>query len=239
MDKEQLIQNYLTLQLTQQEQDAFNHLMLTDAAFAKLVREEKALQAAIHLHNREQLKQQLLQLDNPRKVTMPLIKKYAYLIAAACVIVAIIGTVLLLQKPSSKELYAAYFKPYPNTIAPIVRDGTNNANTNLQQAMYLYEQENYFAAKQILDTLKVEEKKHEIILYKAVCLMQQQAYKQAYDILTNINEPNNQIQYATEWYRALCALQLKKISIAKNILQTLQKKENAYQLEARKLLEDL
>lgn len=95
------------------------------------------------------------------------------------------GDVLVFNQPTDFEkLYAKNFEPYPNIVAPTVR---NTTESEIQQAFNNYDTHNYKKAAIGFKTLYDKNKSDYANFYYAISLMADNQIEQAIEALENPN----------------------------------------------------
>ena len=205
-----IIDKYLTSNLNSEEQDYFES-QATNTEFKNELSYKIDLQQATTSVGRSRKKEVLQKLEQDiqaqnSEVVNSNIKWI--LLAAAILILAILYLLFNASKAnSSDQIFAQYFKPYPNVVSVIKRD---DPDTDVKADPFIdYEQGNYDKAIkgfQQLDSLKME-----AAFYQAIALLAQQSYEEAESMLIQISkDKSNRFQKAAEWYLALTSLKLKK-----------------------------
>lgn len=235
MDKQNLILQYFEQTLSNEDLQLFNDLIKTDKAFVDEVAFQQQLKAAIHLQKRQEIKQQLQQLDSFSN-TKTLFRKWFY-IAATFILIIGSGVWLFFQKPDVKQLFATYYQPYPNTILPIVRGNNNTQNTF--DAFRVYDNQDYEKASILFDKLFEKEQKEYALFYKAICLLQINKTTEAVDILKNFKFTSNEFIIMSKWYLAMAYLKLNDKTAAIPLVKFVSENDNPFQNAATNLLKKL
>jgi tetratricopeptide (TPR) repeat protein len=242
MDKDELLEKYFSNSLGIDEKQQLGDVLANDAVFAARFEDEKKIQAAIYLHHKQHIKQQL-QTFEQKEIPVKKILTTRFLVAAASVL--IIGSIVAFYfytKPNYQQLYAAYYTTMPNTIAPIVRGGDTTAkNDTLYQAFYAYEQGNFASAVTAFNKLQqYPAYKEAAFFYKAICLMELQQYPLAIEVFKQTKPSiNYNFTEAAQWYTALCYLQLHEVATTKQLLQNLANGNSVFAKQSRELLNEL
>ena len=162
-----------------------------------------------------------------------------WLIAASVLfIVSLSGLLLLPSEKSSDELFASYFEPYTNVIAPISR--SDKKKSTLEIAFKNYENKKYAEALKGLEESITKENKTALYLYIAVTNLKLENTNKAIAILEeNLNDSNTwKDKYL--WYLSLAYLKENKTEKAIETLKTLSKEVNNFKkLETLSLLKKL
>lgn len=234
MDNENLINRYFEGTLTPQERMLFDDLLKSDSDFSEQLRFHKMTKAAITLESRKELKNKLQKFEqenSPAKKS----KNWLY-IAASVVILLGISLFFVNQDPSSNKLYAQYFEPYPNTVAPIVRSNSQRDIKN--DAFAAYENENYQKATELFSQLSSETNEEFAIFYNAMSLMKLERISEASELLAETNWSKSYNDKAL-WYLSLCRLKENNIPDTKRLLQKLITANGFKNKEAKSLMSKL
>ena len=162
-----------------------------------------------------------------------------WLIAASVlVIVSLSGLLLLPSEKSSDELFASYFEPYTNVIAPISR--SDKKKSTLEIAFKNYENKKYAEALKGLEKSITKENKTALHLFIAVTNLKLENTNKAIAILEeNLNNSNTwKDKYL--WYLSLAYLKENKTEKAIETLKILSKEVNNFKkVETLSLLKKL
>ncbi|MEM6632339.1 MAG: hypothetical protein AAF694_21885 [Bacteroidota bacterium] len=140
---------------------------------------------------------------------------------------------------SYQDTFEAYYKPYRNTVEPIVR---SQPRISLRQrAFAAYEQEEWEEALSHLDSLAIREPSPEISFYKSHTLLSLRRFREAVNVLQDLNtKGESPDEEALDWYLALGYLGLEEVDKSLEILEAIQNKPaHSYKQPAKQLLEDL
>ncbi|MFD2823931.1 tol-pal system YbgF family protein [Lacinutrix iliipiscaria] len=218
MDKEQLITNYFSNGLSEEEKVLFNRLIETDSDFATKVDFETRVKHAIHKKEHQKLKQHFKNLDHSIKNVDKTPRRKIWLVAAS---IALFTTLAVLYNYvnsdySSDDLFASYYQPAKNIVQPIVRDG--NSKTDKVDAFIAYQKEDYATAKTLFRNLYVSTKDSEFLFYEGISLLELQETDDAILKLTAHLESKDAVSEMTPWYLALAYLKKGDVRNAKTLL---------------------
>ncbi len=234
MDNENLINGYFEGTLTPQEKLLFDDLLKGDSEFSEQVAFNEMTKAAITLEKRKELKAKLQKFEQE---STPAKKSRTWLyIAASAVILLGISLFFIDQDPSTNKLYAQYFEPYPNTVAPIVR--SDSQRDLKSDAFAAYESENYQKATKLFSQLVSEKNEEFAVFYNAMSLMKLNRIAEASELLENTDWSKTYNDKAL-WYLSLCKLKENKIPETKRLLQKLITEDGFKNKEAKSLISKL
>lgn len=218
MEHENLIVSYFESNLTPQEKVLFDELMQTDPTFAKTVAFEEKVKKAIILSERQVLKKELQALELESKTRAKPQKVKWWYIAASVVVLLGISWFFVTQGSSNKQLYASFFEPYPNTVAPLVR---NSSQANLKtDAFSAYEQGDYKKASHLFHELFGQTEEEYALFYNAMSLMMVDQTEAAAVILADTSWTVD-YKEKSNWYLALCYLKQEKTQETKVLLRSI------------------
>lgn len=235
MDRENLINNFFENKLSALEQQKFTELLETDKTFADQVEFEQQIKAAITLNARESLKGKLQNFE--QTYSKKAVRSPKWLFAAAG-IAAIIGLLLLLQPNqfSESDLYSEYFKPYPNTVAPIVRS-TGEINQK-GKAFQAYESKDYVTSSVLFRQIYQDNHEEYAQFYTAISLMGLKDFEKSKDILATTKWSSDYSEKA-QWYLALNYLAINQPKNSRIILQNIVRDKSYHAKNAKTLLKKL
>lgn len=232
MNRNSLIERYFEDNLTPQEKLDFDHLMETDPSFSEEVSFERNTKAAVTLEARKELKTKLqaLESENNKKSN----RKTWLSIAAMILVLLGVSMFFLNQNPTADQLYADYFEPYPNTVAPIVRDASQESEEI--DAFAAYEQGDYKEAAARFQALSETSDEEYLSFYRAISFMELDQMKEAEQIFTSTTWSSDYNEKA-KWYLAMNYIQQNKITQAKVLLSEIVKDQSYKHEKAEKLLQ--
>jgi tetratricopeptide (TPR) repeat protein len=223
-----LIDKYKSGLLNNEELEALKLRTAQDTEFSDFLQMEENLQGAFQFNEAKMLKESFI-LEDPH-VTIPFYKTTLFKVAAT-IFAIIVSTILLLnQKPDFNEVYAQYYEPYPNVVAPILRSGSTN-----NEAFVLYEASEYQEALAIFR----EQDEKTNTFYIGQCLLAMGSYAEAADSFKTIKETDSKFAVPSQWYLALAYLQLDNEKEARAMLYNLKDNKTQYAQKAREMLEAL
>lgn len=241
---EQLINRYIRDELTEAEQEFLNE-RLKDAAFQEELNLQKSLQKAFQVSGREVLKSRFQQLEtnrvNEKKTTSQdspgrVISINRWLIAAASVLLLVAAWWYFAPGTSTPDqLYAQYYEPYPNVVAPIQK-GEPSEN-QFVRPYQLYERQEYREA--IEGFLKLPNGEISAQFYLALSYL---ALEQpdCIEPLESLSRHKGGWQQAATWYLALAHLKFENVDYSKELLESIKKnKAHPFYNQAKILLEKL
>ncbi|HET8809474.1 MAG TPA: hypothetical protein VFM65_04330 [Flavobacteriaceae bacterium] len=237
MKREELIQAFVEKKLGKEEKSEFDRLFETDPEFRKEVAFHKDLKTAFSTMERERLKTKLQQFESELKA--PKQKTYAVWLAAACILVIVgVGLMTFFNKNSApSQLYADYFEPYKNVVAPITRGETNE--TTKKATFVAYEKKEYEKAAKGFRALFENTEESYYLLYQANALMANNQIKEAVPLLEKHLAFDDKFADKSRWYLALAYLKTKEVEKVEKLLRKIVE-ENAYKTkEAKEILAQL
>ncbi len=218
MNNNELIALHFTKKLPIEAQKEFDHLMTTDAEFAKEVAFQDNLKTVIKKEERDIVKSQLKAFETKEKRTT--FNYRNWLVAATvAVLLGFSGFWYFNNSIDTEKLYAENFEPYRNVVQPILRGETK---TDIKtKAFTAYETKNYTEALLYFNELLQENRDETIAFYKANTLLKLNKTEEAVAIFKNNLKTRDSLDAKNNWYLALAQLRLNNIEDAKEILMKL------------------
>jgi len=240
MDKEVLLYNYFSNNLTDEEQQLFDQLLENDADFKKQFVFEKDLKRAIKEKEKSQLKAKLQDFETEikQKSKPQKSKSKAWAVAASIAILLSAGWFGYENffKLDYNELYSDNFQQYPNTSYTITRSDTDDSIE--RQAFVAYETGNYQTAIDHFEKLE-STKKNYIYFYKAQSYLKLDKTDKAKILFKKVITDNNQFVAESHWYLALIAIKEKDKQNTVSYLEQLIANYNFNKEKAEALLNKL
>lgn len=235
MNKEELIAQYLSNNLSEKEKKEFDLLISTDLEFASEVTFQKNLKVVIEKEEQQAVKSQLQDFDKEETSSF----SYKKLMVAASVVILLGFSTFWYFNTSvnTEKLYAEHFEPYRNIVHPIVR---TEAEKDLKtKAFTAYETKNYTEALELFNLLLEENTDETITFYKANVLLKLDKTNEALSIFEeNLKTPDS-LDDKNSWYLALTHLRLNNIENAKAILKELDTSSSFKNKNVKQLLKKL
>ncbi len=238
----QLIDKFLRGQLDAQEQELFDKKQ-SDVDFQNELTWRSNSLTVIKKNGRQDLKKKLQLLDKkmeaeqsvspPAKVVK--INRSRWLgIAAAILILMGMFWWWNMQTPNSEDLFAQYFEPYPNVVAPIVKSDATEM-TDEEKAFQTYEKRNYSQAIPLLEELNTPEGN----FYLGLAQLAQGNTSAAISTLQPISkQPSHRFYQASQWYLAMAYFKDKDAEQANDLIKLIrQNPEHIYYKLAGEILE--
>jgi FimV-like protein len=243
----ELIEKYISDQLSEDEKKAFEQRLQEETALAEEVALHRHLHTGIRTAGRIRLLHQLAADDeqmapyHPPAQIIPFteaVRKRFYW-AAAAVILFLIPLYLILdynQRSRSDDLFAQYFTPYQET------DVDRGSSDPLSAALSQYQKKNYAQALPMLEGIRGSEALQDTTLFiKGNVHLALDQITEAIDCFSTVtSQPGNDYYQEAQWYLALAYLKSKDLSKAKKLLRDIRKEDDhPYQEKAQQLLKDL
>lgn len=236
MNKEALLEAYFEGRLSPEQETAMKELLETDAAFKAAYTEEYALREAVRQEERAALKARLRSLDRRGRRT-----KTLWPAAATLVAVLGIGALLYFNKPTDmQQLYARHFEPYPNVVAPTVRNNESPEDQALADAFQLYDRRLYAEAAPEFQRLYEQTREDDAFFYYVMSLMGSEQTATAVEALESHQwQQAAPYEVLSLWYRALGHLKLEQKQAAVTLLQQVADANEPLSPRAKRLLQEL
>jgi tetratricopeptide (TPR) repeat protein len=183
------IENYLTGNLSEEEYREFEARLKDDPSLKEQMEKQQAIITGIRLGFNRELKSLLQkeeqQLRETSTQTDHRTNPFKLSIGIAAAMALIIASVVVFKYMSldSRELYAKYYKPYPNIESPVTRSGKQD-NT----AFVFYEQGEYEKAlERFTELLKKSPRDPALIFYSGTCYLELDNARAAIPFFKQIN----------------------------------------------------
>ena len=183
------------------------------------------LKKVIAFLERKQLKKQLQDIEDDIPKSIKKSKVNWLLVASIALIFSLGGYFFFLNSTATnEELFAEYFSPYENVVAPIVRN--QKEKTSKEIAFALYENGNYDKAIENFETLKNDTivDASTLNFYIANAYLQLEKVEKAKTFFLKVlKSKNKEWEQETLWYLGLINIKQNDLVSAKNNLHQLQK----------------
>ena len=236
MDKEQLIANYFSGQLSEAERKQFDTFLESDTDFRNEFEFQKSVEQAVISREHVKLKGQLQAVENNINKTKTL--KTWWLVAASIAILIVSGLYFYKTDYSNKALFANYYQTPKNIVHPIVRNG--NQQDDLTNAFIAYQKEDYSTAQKLFSSLYDTKQESFLLFYEGIALMELSQTDLAIQTLEEHIKYNDVVSHKTNWYLALAYLKKGEVPKAKEIFKVISDDTMTFNTkEAKALLKKL
>lgn len=238
MKHEKLIEKYIQNRLSAKEKAVFDDLLNNDMTFKEEVTLQTDLKKVIVAEDDAEFKTLLTNLEQQAESTVTQKRLYVKWLAAAS-IVLLLGLSYFLtinNKATTNELFASYFKPYRNVVAPIVRSDDFQDEKTL--AFMAYEKGEYKTAIMLFSNLYTTTKKPYYLFYKANALLKLERADEAIPLLLEHLKTKDTLTEKSNWYLALAYLKIENTQKAKEALQKVITNKSYKTKEAQKLINE-
>lgn len=234
MTHDELIALYFEYRLNTEQQIEFDKLLRTNANFKAQFDLEQQVKTAIISSKKDDLRQRLQQLEQPKKRS----KFYTIGIAASLIIGLGILSLWLQNRPvDNNQLFAAYFEPYANVITPSERG--NDASTPKTKAFRYYDTQNYEAASTQFETLYQSTNTSYYLFYQAICELQLNNTNKAISLLEAHQHYEDKVSQHRNWYLALAYLKADNLEKSQEILKQIISEKTYKYKSAEAILEKI
>lgn len=236
-DQQEKADHYILNKMTASEKEAFEAQLITDPELKILIKERQLLIRGINAGFNKEFKEKLKNKDlNLNRISR--IRKIQYFsgIAAAVVTGLVLFVLLSSIKPDLVEVYAEYYKPYPNINTPLSRSQDNTTNP-----FYLYETGNYKEAQQEFNIiLKSQPDNEAALFYSGIICMEMNDFQNAINLLQKLDDnKNNKFYRPSKWYLALCFIHMEDKEKAVEYLHMLREENDLYRKNAEEIVKKL
>lgn len=236
MEREMLIAKFIQGNLTETEQQRFNTLLETDPDFKDEVAFHLNIMEVTAAEDEEDVRSLLTEFEREAKRKTP--DRRQWLVAASIILLMGLGYYfMVMNQPTTRDLFDENFEPYPNVVHPIVRNSEENSSVN--EAFEAYQNKDYEKAATMFSLLYEETRESPYLFYSANTLIQLNRGEEAIPALQEHLKTKDILSDKTAWYLAMAYLQIDDVDNTKKMLQTIVE-ENLYDSEAaEKLLKAL
>jgi len=233
MKRSDLIDKYIQKKASKVEQEEIRQLMEKDAHFREEVIFHMELQKAVKKVESQKLKEHLQSLEE-KKNKRSFIPKI-WRVAAVFVIGLSLFWIFNIS-PNYEKLYSENFVPYPNIVAPTVRD-LNVSENEIEKAFGYYDNGDYAKAAESFKAIYKDEKIGYANFYYGMSLMADHQIEKAVEALENPDwEIPVRYQSQTDWYIALGHLKTDNKEKAVAYLEKVVRADDAMAPQASKIL---
>jgi hypothetical protein len=162
-------------------------------------------------------------------------RSYWYYSAAASFFLILFTYLVFFSTSRNEELFADYYKPYPNVI-PMVRG--EGIDFDLKAAMVLYNSNNFGRAVVEFDkVLSIDPDNETAEFYKAVSLLSLEEYSLSISLLKRImDNPEAVFMDQAEWYAGLAYIAINDETAADSLFQRIIERKNYYSKRSAEVL---
>lgn len=241
LDKESWLNAYFEGELSDAELRTFEQLLEANPDWKKEFQFRLDVQRAIYGKERTRYKTLFAQWEAQSPPSASPIRQLDWwrFAAAASIIGVLTLVVWFTTRPAPVDLFAEYYERYPNLASPIVR--SEQQLDSVQQAFRWYDEGSYEQAATMLAKLYHRPAGQVYQFYTGMAWMEARNWEQAERVLSSINwDPGSgNFPQATNWYRALIAVQAKRWDDARVLLLQTQSVDGPLTDQAAKLLDAL
>lgn len=237
MNREELIQAYVSNKLGKEEKAEFDRLFENDPEFRKEVEFHKDLKAVFADLERKRIKTKLQNFESELKTGSQ--KSYApWLVAASILVLVGIGILTMFNNPAnSDQLYMAYFEPYENVVQPITRG--QSIESMKTEVFISYEKKAYKKAAAGFQQLYETTGESYYLLYQANALMADGQPQKAVPLLKQHLAAKDAFAEKSRWYLALAYLKTNETKKAKIVLRNIVAGKTYKADDAKEILKEL
>ena len=245
MDKQLLLYNYFSNQLTVEQEELFEDLLKTDTDFKQQFDFEKDLKQVIRNKETKDLKRKLagfeknISKDTPvRELPRTDYRKWA--MAASVALLIGLGWLGYNNFSGSDygNLYDENFQQYPNTVYAITR-GDNDDNSLERKAFVAYETDENVSAIEFFEELKTTENSENVTFYLAQSYLKNEQPKKAIVFFEEVVSGKGEFAPQALWYAALSYLKTDQKENAMQVLKDLVADGRYKKAEASAILKEV
>ncbi|MEK6477106.1 tetratricopeptide repeat protein [Catalinimonas sp. 4WD22] len=239
------IQRYLDDDMSELEKTEFEEALSSDIELQRSVAEYRNLSEGILFQKRRVIWSKIQDMEAEVERTSPQNNKtnltnwLPWSIAAAIALL-IVGGILLWNEwqPTSQELFAENFSPYPALAYAPDRSDTTVEGLK-EQAYSAYSNENYSQAISLFEQILAEENDTLTWFYLGNAYLENDEPQKALDALSNFLEYDTELNTQAQWYLGLAYLSVGDKEKAKEIFENEQLQNSSYGIKAKNIIDNL
>lgn len=243
----QLIESYLEGRLDEKEIALLQEKAKADPGIAAEISLRKELEIAIAEEDVLKLESKLIEerkkgwannnSSQQGAKAVPILLKYRALAAGLAVII-VCALVLFLKNQDPKDLYEAYYQPYPMYLTT---RSVISPDEKLNQAIQAYEQENYEVAwSSFLNILVDDPDNMGIMFYTAMSALQIDRYPDAVAGLKKVaNQGDSIYSNPAEWYLGLALFKSGDVRNARKVFENIVESKTDFSEDAKSILKSI
>lgn len=235
MKQDNRIDRYLSDKMEVSEKNTFENDLISDQELKKQTDRRRILISGIKTGFKSEFKEKLISEDKQlNKNGRSVLIKYVSGIAAALIIGFLSYILLVNKKADTANLYAEYYRPYPNIETPLSRSEDTNINP-----YYLYESGNYRDAIKEFGTIIKDNSKdnQSALFYTGISYMELFEFNKAIECLKVMaNNDTSRFSRPALWYISLAYIYIDNTEMATEYLQQLESEDDLYGRNSKKIL---
>ena len=238
MKHEELIEKYIQNKLSSQENLLLEELLKKDTQFKEEFTLHTNLKGVIEHDDDANFRTLISNLEQKAKQQSSKPSYTKWFVAASIALLLGLSYFFLPDQKtaSTNELFASYFEPYRNVIAPIVR--SNDLQDEKALAFMAYEKGEYETAITLFSKLYNTTKEPYYLFYKANALLKLERAQEAVPLLLEHLKTKDTLTEKTNWYLALAYLKIQDKQKAKEVLKKVIANKTYKNKEAQKLMNE-
>ena len=238
MKTEQLIEAYFLNKLSADEVEELKKRLQGDSTAKADFIFQLELSKVLQENEKKKIKQRLQLLDQQSDSSK--VKWWAVAASIAVLFAMAWALGLFTNTAQNDQLYATYFQPYPNVIAPLERSSNNRLSEFQKEAFQLYDQQEYEKASLAFQDLYKKEQEDYALFYLIVSTMGNKDYDKAIELFKQKEQwEASDFEFPAKWYAALAHLKLKDKKEAVSLLNEIKMSDHTLSKSAEKLLAEL
>jgi len=240
MKHEELIEKYIQNNLSPIEVKEVKELLKNDNSFKEALSLHTDLKKVVVDDDDANFRNLITNLEQDAKHINPKRSFTKWLVAASIALLFGLSYFFLLNQKtaSTNALFASYFVPYKNVVAPMVRGNTSNQQDEKTQAFLAYEKGEYNKAITLFTKLYENTKEPYYLFYKANALLKLERAQEAVPLLIEHLKTKDTLTEKTNWYLALAYLKIQDKQKAKELLKKVIANKSYKNKEAQKLMNE-
>jgi hypothetical protein len=167
-----------------------------------------------------------------------IIKKRSLWVWVASTSFIIVFIISIIHTKYENQAIDGIFKNYyniPEISSSLFSIPSMAKNEQWSKALLLYEEHNYFQAREFLIRISEKSTCNYAMFLNAICLMQDGLYQEASGVLLKLQN-DKVLSFEVNWYSALCYLKSGNISLAKTLFSSICNSESPFSKKAGEIL---
>jgi len=231
------IDRYVNGEMNTEEITVFEQRMRENGALAEEVHLHRDVLVGMNQYFNLDLKR-ILQEEEAKLKKKPVnFYKWAGIAASIVLVIAVSYLVFFTGSTDSKQLYAQYYKPYPNILTPAQR----SENSTTDPGLSLYEAGNYAEALKHLEQ-RISQGDHDpyLAFYAVIAALNADEETKAKTYFEKVINLQDEIfANPAQWYLGLTYLKSGQKKEATQVFEEIKTSGNDYSQHAAEILEDL
>ena len=236
-DWSELIEEYLTGKLNDQEVEEFEKECQKNPDLKALLEKEKGIHDVIKTAGREDLIR-VFELEEEQLNSVKSRMTPKHWIGIAAMLVIALGIITYLNSSQTlvgEDLYAEYYSTYPSPSS----SRNDSSSFAWEKAITEYKDKNFQRAMQHMDNARESVPVYKYSFYKAVCLLELEQTVEAEILFKAVLTSRNEFNAQSKWYLGLIAIKNESWDSAIDYFESLKTEGEYKQKEVKEILRSI